>query len=223
VSETRAVCLDAYGTLFLLTPRIGPRVAAFTGVDRADASRAVEDAAREVDWAIDWSEPPHARETWRAFFEAVALRLAVPNPQALVAAFESVPFDPSAYAAFPDSRPALRALRERGLRLGVVSNGDRAVEAILERLELRPLLDDVVVSAEVGVGKPDPAIFEHALERLGVPAGAALYAGDDAALDVAAAEAAGLSGVLVDRDGVAPDFAGRRVSDLLELCELVRA
>ncbi len=174
MSETRAVCLDAYGTLFVLTPRIGPRVAALTGVDAADASRAVDDAAREIDWAIDWAEPARARETWRAFFENVASRLAVHDPQALVAALESVPFDPSAYAAFPDAGPALRTLRERGLRLGVVSNGDRAVEAILERLELRPLLDEVVVSADVGVGKPDP-------------------------------------------------FAGRRVNDLLELCELVRA
>jgi putative hydrolase of the HAD superfamily len=192
-------------------------------VDAADASRAVEDAAREIDWAIDWAEPARARETWRAFFENVASRLSVPDPPALVAALEDVPFDPSAYAAFPDAGPALRTLRERGLRLGVVSNGDRAVEAILERLALRPLLDEVVVSADVGVGKPDPTIFEHALARLGVGASETVYAGDDPALDVAAAEAAGLTGVLVDRDRLAPGFAGRRVNDLLELCELVRA
>jgi HAD superfamily hydrolase (TIGR01509 family) len=223
VSETGAVCLDAFGTLFVLTPRIGPRIAALTGVDAAEAARVVDEAGRETDWAIDWAEPGHARETWRAFFADVASRLGVRDPPALVAALESVPFDPSAYAAFPDAGPALRTLRARGLRLGVVSNGDRAVEAILERLDLRPLLDEVVVSAEVGAGKPDPAIFEHALTRLGAPAGEAVYAGDDPVLDVAAAEAAGLTGVLVDRDGLAPDFPGRRVSDLLELCELVRA
>jgi putative hydrolase of the HAD superfamily len=207
----------------VLTPRLGLRIAALVGIDPAEAARVVDEAGRETDWAIDWAEPAHARETWRAFFADVASRLAVRDPHALVAALESVPFDPSAYAAFPDAAPALLMLRDRGLRLGVVSNGDHAVEAILERLGLRTLLDEVVVSAEVGAGKPDPAIFEHALARLGVPAESALYAGDDPGLDVAAAEAAGLTGVLVDRDGIAPDFAGRRVSDLLELCELVRA
>jgi putative hydrolase of the HAD superfamily len=83
-----------------------------------------------------------------------------------------------------------------------------------------PLLDGVVTSAEVGAGKPDPRIFERALQVAGVAAGEALHVGDKVDNDVNGAAAAGVRGVLVQRDGTPP--AGvEAVGSLRELVALV--
>jgi putative hydrolase of the HAD superfamily len=96
----------------------------------------------------------------------------------------------------------LAALRERGTSLVVVSNWDVSLHEVLERTELRPLVDAVVTSAEFGAAKPDPAIFARALELAGGVAPAdAVHAGDDLAADVEGARAAGIAAVLVARDG----------------------
>jgi putative hydrolase of the HAD superfamily len=105
------------------------------------------------------------------------------------------------FRAYPDAAPALRALRAQGLRLVVVSNWDVSLHERLQQTGLAPLVDGAVASAEIGHAKPSPAIFEHALALAGVPAGAALHAGDSPDADVAGALAAGLRAVLVVRDG----------------------
>jgi putative hydrolase of the HAD superfamily len=79
----------------------------------------------------------------------------------------------------------------------VVSNFDHRLEPLLAGLGLRALLDVVVRPADAGAAKPDPRIFAHALARLGVPAAAAVYVGDDAEHDVAGARGAGLAAIHV--------------------------
>jgi putative hydrolase of the HAD superfamily len=107
------------------------------------------------------------------------------------------------FRAFPDAAPALRALRSLGLRLVVVSNWDVSLHERLEQTGLAPLVDGAVASAELGHAKPDAAIFAHALGLAGVPAEAALHAGDSPAEDIAGALGAGLRAVLLARDGAA--------------------
>src|SRR5215210_4414176 len=68
------------------------------------------------------------------------------------------------FRPFPDAAPALAELRELGLRLVCVSNWDVSLPHVLARCGLAEALDGVVTSAEVGVRKPDPAIFAPALE-----------------------------------------------------------
>ena len=74
----------------------------------------------------------------------------------------------SAFHVFPDVIPALNAMREAGLRLGVVSNWGWAAPELLQTLELAQHFEVLSVSARVGYQKPHPAIFFHALELLGV-------------------------------------------------------
>jgi putative hydrolase of the HAD superfamily len=107
---------------------------------------------------------------------------------------------------------ALQRLRERGLRLALVSNSEGTVEALIERLQLSAYFDAVVDSWHVGVTKPDPAIFLHALERLGVAPAEAVMVGDSMKADVGGAVAAGIPAVLIDpldlhADAVVPRFA----------------
>jgi putative hydrolase of the HAD superfamily len=127
------------------------------------------------------------------------------------------------FRAYPDAAPVLRALRARGLRLVVVSNWDVSLHERLEETGLAPLVDGAVASAELGHAKPDPAIFAHALGLAGVPAEAALHAGDSLEADVEGARAAGLRAVLVARDGTTPPPAGVPViatlAELPPLCE----
>jgi putative hydrolase of the HAD superfamily len=100
---------------------------------------------------------------------------------------------------------ALAALRARGLVTGVVSNADGRVEAVLRRLGLAPHLDLVVDSHLEGVEKPDPEIFQRALDRLSLSAPRTLYVGDIYSIDVLGARAAGLTPVLLDPLGGYPD------------------
>jgi putative hydrolase of the HAD superfamily len=97
--------------------------------------------------------------------------------------------------------PALRELRERDLRLLVVSNWDYALPGVLERCGLNELFDGIVTSAGVGARKPDPRVFAAALELAGCAAGEAVHVGDTAEEDVSGAEAAGIRPLLIDRDG----------------------
>jgi putative hydrolase of the HAD superfamily len=105
------------------------------------------------------------------------------------------------FRAFPEVPAALRALRDRGHPLVVVSNWDVSLHGVLETTGLAGLLDAVVTSAELGVAKPDPAIFRHALGLVGAGPDGVLHAGDSVEADVEGALAAGLRPVLVVRDG----------------------
>jgi putative hydrolase of the HAD superfamily len=105
------------------------------------------------------------------------------------------------FTAYPDATPALGTLRDRGLRLIVVSNWDYALPRVLERCGIERMLDGVVTSAEAGARKPDPAIFAAALELAGCEAGEALHVGDTAEEDIAGARAAGIRPLLIARDG----------------------
>jgi len=106
------------------------------------------------------------------------------------------------FVPFPDVLPALYAMR--GHVLIVVSNWDCSLADWLGPAGLLEHVEAVVTSAEVGVAKPDVAIFERALAIAGVEPGEAVHVGDSPEHDVAGARAAGIRPVLVARDGVAP-------------------
>jgi HAD superfamily hydrolase (TIGR01549 family) len=115
------------------------------------------------------------------------------------------------FAAFDDAAPVLAAVRARGLRAVCVSNWDYALAEVLERCGLGDAFDAVITSAGVGVRKPDPRIFEAALEAAGCAAEEALHVGDTPAEDIAGARAAGIRALLLDRDG------GGDIASLAEL------
>jgi putative hydrolase of the HAD superfamily len=111
------------------------------------------------------------------------------------------------FDAYPDAAPALRELRDRGEKLVAVSNWDCSLPAVLERCGLGELLDGVVSSAVAGARKPDPAIFEPALELAGCGPDEALHVGDTPEEDVEGARAAGIRALLIDRNGNGGDIS----------------
>jgi putative hydrolase of the HAD superfamily len=130
---------------------------------------------------------------------------------------------PDAWIIYPDVRPALEALRDAGHPLGLISNFDNRVFPLFDRLGLAAMFSSVTIPALAGAVKPDPRIFNHALRAHRIVAAEAAYVGDSIADDVLPARAAGMTAILIDRDGRSPAVAGvPRVHSLADLESLLR-
>jgi HAD superfamily hydrolase (TIGR01509 family) len=93
---------------------------------------------------------------------------------------------------------ALTRLRAAGVRVAVVSNSEGMLEQLFDEVGILRSIDVVVDSGIVGIEKPDPRIFQIALDRCGVPPARAVHVGDNFATDVLGARAAGIRVALVD-------------------------
>jgi putative hydrolase of the HAD superfamily len=133
--------------------------------------------------------------------------------------------DPSRYALFADALPTITALKERGLKLGVISNFESWLRDLLRILEIDGLFEVVAISGDLGWEKPDPRIFKWAMEEAGVDAPVSLHVGDSPNFDAQPAHDLGMTGVLLDRHGRWSDLDADypTVSSLGELLELVDA
>jgi putative hydrolase of the HAD superfamily len=134
---------------------------------------------------------------------------------AIKAAFDS----PRMYVAYDDALPALRELWLRGLKLAAVSNTWPAMPKVLMALGFDEYLGYWVISEFLGVEKPDPAIFERALDIAGVEPARAIHVGDELTTDVEGALAVGMRAVLLDRRGSAN--AAVRAPVIRSLAELL--
>jgi putative hydrolase of the HAD superfamily len=103
---------------------------------------------------------------------------------------------------FPDALETLEELRALGVPLGLVTNGDAGQQRDkIERFELAPFFEVIVIEGEFGAGKPDEEVYRHALDHLGVKPGNASMVGDHLEFDVAGPQRLGLRGIWLDRDG----------------------
>lgn len=99
----------------------------------------------------------------------------------------------------PGTFEALEAFKSAGYKLAIVSNAEGQVEADAKRFGLAPYFDVIIDSHIVGVAKPDPRIFQIALERLGVEPSEVKFTGDIYSIDVEGARAAGIEARLIDQ------------------------
>lgn len=216
----KGVLFDAGGTL--LQVHDGRLAAALR--ERGHEPEDLEWAFWEVLALVDKEYGQHERGWWGWFDEWLARMAAgagVPA-DALRAAWHEV--DGAAHIwdkAIPGAPACLRRLRDAGLRLGIVSNSDGRCAQALERAGLRDFVELVVDSGVVGVAKPDPAIFEYALEPLGLAPDETWYLGDTVAYDAAAADDAGLTSWVVDHRGLHSVPFPRRVRNLAEFADRV--
>jgi putative hydrolase of the HAD superfamily len=119
---------------------------------------------------------------------------------------------------FDDVLPALTALGSRKLALGLISNADRDVSPLLEKLGVLPLLKVRLTSREAGVSKPNAGIFRLGAERIGVAPGEALYVGDQWVVDVQGARGAGMQALLLDRGDFFEEVpASEKIGSLKEI------
>ena len=102
---------------------------------------------------------------------------------------------------FPESVTALQTLRERGLRVALISNLASPYKRAVVQLDLESYFDTILYSCDIGIAKPDPAIYCDALARLNVTPESTLMVGDSQRSDVDGPMAVGIRGFLIDRNG----------------------
>ena len=127
---------------------------------------------------------------------------------------------PYAMRAYDDAVPTLRALKERGLTLGLVSNIYQDLGDLCQRLGVAPFLDFMVSSQSAGAEKPHAGIFLAALEKAKVEPQEALHVGDQYHGDVVGARGVGIHPILLDRDGLLDSY--NDVDKISGLAEVVR-
>ena len=126
-----------------------------------------------------------------------------------------------AFHLFDDVIATFDWLAGLGLRAGIISNNDEAVDRVRE-LNIESRVEIIVSPATFGVGKPDPRIFTESMALMRVNSTRAIYVGDSFDNDIVGSRAAGLTPVLIDRFGVNPRPAGYlRVTQLAELASFV--
>ncbi|MFC1920249.1 HAD family hydrolase [Chloroflexota bacterium] len=129
-----------------------------------------------------------------------------------------------------DTVETLTCLRERGYKVGLLSNWSHEVPTVWDSVPLSRLFDAAVFSSKVGMLKPDPRIYLMVAEKLEVRPEECLYIGDGASRELAGAQAVGMDPVLIDNKGKdsehpvnaeAEEWQGNRITSLAEIMTLL--
>jgi HAD superfamily hydrolase (TIGR01509 family) len=197
VGRFEAVLFDAGDTLIRLSgngERLLHRAAATLGVEVLDPEDAAgvwqrvlerSGTAEELAKGRDLSASRH-REVWTALYHAAGCERLVPG---LSTALYELTVSAGSWEAFPDTLPTLRAVRQRGLRIGIVSDTGFDLRPAMDLLGLSPYLSAVVMSYEYGVCKPAARVFLTACDRLDVRPERTLMVGDNPLTDSGAVDA----------------------------------
>ena len=213
MQRPQVIFLDAVGTLFGVQTSVGAqyaRVARSFGVEldsatldrafytcfQAAGSPAFGDIdpsylqSKEYTWwfnlAIQTFQTADAYDRFSDFGEFFA---------ALYAHFESA----EPWFLYPEVLPTLQRWQAMGIPMGIVSNFDSRLYAVLRSLGLTPYFHSITISTEAGVAKPDRRIFAIALEKHNARPDQTLHIGDSFSEDYQAAQAAGLQGIWLNR------------------------
>jgi putative hydrolase of the HAD superfamily len=224
-AATRAVLLDALGTLVQLeppAPRLRTELADRFGITVSEGQARQAIAAEIAYYRAHLDE---GRDMGRLVALrrqcAEILRAALPPSEQLEAidgdALTEALLVSLRFTAYEDVDPFLGRLEERGLRAVVVSNWDVSLHGVLERLGVAQRVHGILTSAEAGARKPAAAIFEHALRIARADPRDAIHIGDSLEEDVAGASNAGIAAILVRRDGGAGRPGVPTVTSLAEL------
>jgi putative hydrolase of the HAD superfamily len=239
MTALRAITVDFWGTLIHDQPRADDhyrerRLADFAAilgkagirVAPRSLSRGYDVSGRELSWVWSQNRDVPVLRHVTSLLEGAEAGLSARLSRAVVDELIEAYGRPALLAPprpAPGAAEALAALRERGLRLAVVSNTMRTPGAVLrtllDRQGLLAPFEHLTFSDEVGVRKPGAQIFHLTLAKLGVEAAEAVHVGDDAVLDVLGARSAGLRVVQVTAaalaaDSIRPDVVIEKLADL---------
>ena len=202
-----AVLLDLYDTLVRTHwGQLSDRISAELGVEKGDLFRAYEltRAARGV------GTYGSVEGDMTAIVEAAGVD---PDPS-LIGKLLNMEreFSETGVELWEDSLPVVRELRARGTKTALISNCSHSTRPIVDRLEITDEFDEILLSFEVGMHKPDPGIYQEALRRLGGVAPERAVFVDDQPAYCDGAAALGIETFLIDRSGDGtPDLNGHRV------------
>ncbi len=182
------------------------------------------------DWL--WGDPERSRRarlnmtgTRRVIVRRGLDSLGVPySPVAEAMADRFTALRDQAIRPFPGATDTLLRLKDAGVRLGLLSNGDGPTQrGKIDRFALEGFFDHIQIEGEFGVGKPDERAFRNALAALGAEPAEAWMVGDNLEADILGAQRAGIHAIWVDSAGdglpegtpVRPDRIIGALSDLI--------
>jgi len=196
-AKIKVVFFDAEGTLFTIHPSVGhiyARVAEKFGIKAS--CEAIERRFFEIyrqsrrAWEADHES---CFEGWRdVFLKTMEGFGTLSDPEAAFKECYECFARREFFRLSPGVRETLAFLREKGRRLAVISNWDERLRRLIEAFELSSFFEEIFISCETGLAKPDPAIFEFACQKMGVRPEEALMVGDSLEDDVLGARRAGL-------------------------------
>jgi 2-haloacid dehalogenase len=220
----KAIAFDAYGTLFdvFSVTALGEELFPGKGDALAQLWR-----LKQLQYSLLRSLMGRHRDFWRLTEDglvyaakSLGLDLTADKRARLLEAYLTL-------AAFPDVKPGLAALKERGLRLAILSNGEpRMLESAARSAGIVDLLDAILSVEEVKIFKPSPRVYQLAPERLRVPPGDLGFVSSNC-WDVAGAASTGLQTFWIQRRAAEPPeelgfTADHIVSTITDLAALVR-
>jgi len=208
----RAVLFDVDFTLARPGPELGPEGYVRAGARHGlalDASRYADARAAALVELKAHPELEHDDEIWFRFSERVIRGMGGDDESAYACAVEVTRGweQHENFELYDDTLPVLAALREVGIKIGLVSNSARDVQAFARHHALE--IDAGISSFFHGKAKPHASIFRAVLDMLGVDPGEAVMVGDTIADDVEGARAIGMGAILVDRLCLHPEFEPR--------------
>jgi putative hydrolase of the HAD superfamily len=208
MDEIQVVYFDAGGTLFEVNGSVGEIYSRFArryGIDRDPETLTaafLHSFRKQPPLAFPSGTPEielHGleRDWWRRLVSDVISDF--PQFDHFFAAVYEFFKGREAWVMFDDVIPTLAALKERGLRLGIISNYDSRIDDLLRAFEIESYFDGIHISSRIGAAKPDREIFRAALSYHRVEPQNAIHVGDSLREDVEGASMAGMRGVLLDR------------------------
>jgi len=198
--EIEAVTFDVGGTLIECWPSVGhiyAEVAARFGHSHLSPTllnRQFKTAWRQL------KDFRHTRDQWSALVDATFQGVTQPPPSLTFFPEIFKRFsEPGAWHIFDDVLPILQTLKDRGVKLGIISNWDDRLRPLLRKLELDSYFQAMVISCEIGLPKPSRLMFDSACNTLGSNPLNTLHIGDSREMDFDGARAAGMRALWLRR------------------------
>jgi putative hydrolase of the HAD superfamily len=215
----KAVLFDVDFTLFRPGPELGPEGYRRLGERHGlalDPARYAEARIASIEQLSRERDLVHDEEVWIAFTEQIVRGMGGDTPAARACAVEMVREWEKHHNFFlyEDALPVLDELRRHGLKIGLVTNGQRDLDEFVAHHGLD--VDAMVGSKAHGKIKPHPSIFVAALQELDARPDEAAMVGDSFEDDIEGARALGMRAILLDRDGLHPG-QGERIETLFAL------
>lgn len=222
--QVKAVLFDLGGTLIKTSeiPHVMKKILENRGITRSFEE--IYQAWKKAEKGLNFQDLPKLLdEFWVKWNLRILNNLQVKsNIWALAEFIKAQWWDYTNVTSYPDVKRILPLLKERGLKIGLVTNGLQSdVNAILPKVGLQGFFDTVVVIDTLRKMKPDIEVFQYALQRLKTSPSQAIFIGDEVEADYRGAQRSGLTAYLIDRDGKVHDESLNKISSLDDLLDVI--
>jgi len=220
--QVKTVLFDLGGTLIKTSnteiPHIIKRVLKHCGINRS--LEEISQACMKAEKGLNFRDLTKLLdEFWVQWNLRILSNLQVKSNTLKLAKFIATHWwDYSNVSLYPDAEKTLPLLKERGLKIGLVTNGLQSdVDKILPKVGLQDFFDIIVVIDTLRKMKPDVEVFHYALQKLKTTPFNAIFIGDEVETDYRGAQRSGLTTYLIDRNGKVHDESLNKIASLNDL------